>query len=346
MLRPAWQAQPRAPMQDQGRRVSHRDPRRATRGRAIKFFRRWKGVKDRDSGGSAARQRIPRMRLRAPVTVLVAVSLVATGFLSTSGSSDAESQSAKRRIVEVRVYTLKPGTRSHFHRLVVERGLPLLRQRNIDVVAYGPSLHDDDSYFLIRAFASLTDRARSEEAFYGSPDWTSGLRADVMEAIQGYSTAVVSLDEDGIRSLRHLTGPDAAADQNQGDAMQETLISSTLRAADLAALVALNDDYIRAVEHSDARRFADILADDFVCSMSDGSHVARETFLKHVAEPSTISNLQAHDVQVRLIGDVAIIHARTTFRTADGRDGRSRYTDVWARRDGRWLAIAAQVTRY
>ena len=128
--------------------------------------------------------------------------------------------------------------------------------------------------------------------------------------------------------------------------MQETLNSSLPRAADLAALIALNDDYIRAVEKSDARRFAEILADDFICSMSDGTQVTREAFLGRVAEPSTISDLKAHDVKVRLMGDFAIIHARTTFRTVDGRDGRSRYTDVWARRDGRWLAIAAQVTRY
>lgn len=128
--------------------------------------------------------------------------------------------------------------------------------------------------------------------------------------------------------------------------MHETLNSSLPGAADLAALAALNDDYIRAVQTSDARRFAEILADDFICSMSDGTQLARNAFLEHTAEPSTISDLQAHDVQVRLMGDFAIIHARTTFRTVDGRDGRSRYTDVWARRDGQWRAIAAQVTRY
>jgi uncharacterized protein DUF4440 len=50
-------------------------------------------------------------------------------------------------------------------------------------------------------------------------------------------------------------------------------------------------------------------------------------------------------VNVRLMGDFAIIHAQTTFTTRDGRAGRGRYTDVWARRDGRWLAISAHVTR-
>jgi hypothetical protein len=49
-------------------------------------------------------------------------------------------------------------------------------------------------------------------------------------------------------------------------------------------------------------------------------------------------------VLVRLLGDVALVHARTTFRDG-GRPGHGRYTDVWARRAGRWMAIAAHVTR-
>ena len=48
---------------------------------------------------------------------------------------------------------------------------------------------------------------------------------------------------------------------------------------------------------------------------------------------------------VRLMGDVAIIHARTTYTTSDGAPGSGRYTDVWARRNGTWLAVSAHVTR-
>jgi ketosteroid isomerase-like protein len=54
--------------------------------------------------------------------------------------------------------------------------------------------------------------------------------------------------------------------------------------------------------------------------------------------------LQAHDVNLRLMGDFAIIHARTTF-TVDGRARSGRYTDIWARRNGRWQAVSAHVTR-
>jgi hypothetical protein len=48
---------------------------------------------------------------------------------------------------------------------------------------------------------------------------------------------------------------------------------------------------------------------------------------------------------VRVMGDAAIIHARTSFSSADGRPGSGRYTDVWCRRNGRWLAAAAHFTR-
>lgn len=115
--------------------------------------------------------------------------------------------------------------------------------------------------------------------------------------------------------------------------------------SDHAALLSLNDDYIRSVQKSDVRRFDEILADDFLCSLPDGSLLDRQQFLTHTARPVTIAGLAAEDVKVRILGDVAIIHARTTFNDADGRSGAGRYTDVWARRNGRWLAVAAHVTR-
>jgi len=42
---------------------------------------------------------------------------------------------------------------------------------------------------------------------------------------------------------------------------------------------------------------------------------------------------------------MAIIHAQTTYVPQAGELRHARYTDIWAKRDGRWLAIAAHVTR-
>jgi ketosteroid isomerase-like protein len=114
---------------------------------------------------------------------------------------------------------------------------------------------------------------------------------------------------------------------------------------DLDILHDLNRDYIRSVQEGDVRRFDEILADDFLCSNPDGTLIDRRAFLEQTARPVTIAHLEAHDVTIRLLGDVAIIHARTTYPAPDGRPGAGRYTDIWARRDGRWLAVSAHVTR-
>jgi ketosteroid isomerase-like protein len=109
-------------------------------------------------------------------------------------------------------------------------------------------------------------------------------------------------------------------------------------------LSALNTDYINAVQNSDVKRFDEILAPEFYCSNPDGSLVDRAAFLAQTAKLVAISGLMAEDVMIRIIGDVAIIHARTRF-TLDGRPGGGRYTDVWAKQNGRWLAVSAHVTR-
>ena len=110
-------------------------------------------------------------------------------------------------------------------------------------------------------------------------------------------------------------------------------------------LLDLNRDYIRSVQTSDVRRFDEILADDFLCSNPDGSLIDRAAFLEQTARPVSITGLEAHDVNVRIMGDFAIIHARTTYTRPDGGVGSGRYTDVWARREGCWLAVSAHVTR-
>ena len=121
--------------------------------------------------------------------------------------------------------------------------------------------------------------------------------------------------------------------------------AETLTRTDLEVLEQLNRDYISSVQNSDVRRFDEILADDFLCSNPDGSLVDRAAFLAQTAKPVTITGLEARDVLIRIMGDVAIIHARTSYTLPDGRQGGGRYTDVWARREGRWLAVSAHVTR-
>jgi ketosteroid isomerase-like protein len=238
------------------------------------------------------------------------------------------------RVVEVRSYNLKPGTRDRFHQLFLKEALPMLNRWKVDVVGYGPSLHDKDSYFLMRAFTGVEQRQKDEDAFYGSEEWIKGPRERILADIDAYTTIVVHLDEATLQGLRQVIR------QSSGQVARESAMAN-----DLDVLTKLNDDYIQSVQHSNVKRFDEILSDDFLCSMADGSLLDRKAFLQQTAKPVTIRNLKAHDVNVRLMGDFAIIHARTSYTTADGAESGGRYTDVWARRNGQWLAVSAHVTR-
>jgi ketosteroid isomerase-like protein len=113
----------------------------------------------------------------------------------------------------------------------------------------------------------------------------------------------------------------------------------------IATLEKLNDDYIRSVATSDVKRFGEILAEDFLNSNPDGSLSDKAQFLANISKLAGVSGLKCEDVRIRVMGGFAIIHGRTTYRKPDGQPGAGRYTDMWALRDGRWLCVAAHVTR-
>jgi hypothetical protein len=110
---------------------------------------------------------------------------------------------ASAPVVEIRSYNLKPGTRDRFHQLFEKEALPLLRKWKVDVVAYGASPHDQTSYYLMRAYASLDALQQSEDAFYGSDEWRNGPREAILACIENYATIVIPANEhtrEGLRS--------------------------------------------------------------------------------------------------------------------------------------------------
>ena len=104
--------------------------------------------------------------------------------------------------LEIRSYTLQPGTRDEFHRLFLEEAMPLLKRWKVDVVAYGPSLHDENSYYLMRRYNSLAQREQNEDAFYGSDEWRQGPRAAILARIENYTEIVLELDGVTLEGLR------------------------------------------------------------------------------------------------------------------------------------------------
>jgi ketosteroid isomerase-like protein len=117
-------------------------------------------------------------------------------------------------------------------------------------------------------------------------------------------------------------------------------------AAELDTLRELNRNYVRSAAESDVRWYADNLAEDYMATNPDGSFVDRAGFLARFAGPKQDRDYAAVDVNIRILGEVALIHSGFRDRRPDGTTSRGRYTDIWARRQGRWLCVCAHFIRY
>jgi ketosteroid isomerase-like protein len=101
------------------------------------------------------------------------------------------------------------------------------------------------------------------------------------------------------------------------------------------------DAYLR----HDAAALDSILAGEW--SYSGGGSPTRQPKADAMAEFRTSADrylaVDVEDVDVRVYGGTAIVTGREAVRVASGRDTstvRLRFTDVYARRDGRWQAVA------
>ena len=104
--------------------------------------------------------------------------------------------------VEIRSYNLTPGKRNEFHRLFLEEAFPMLKRWNVDVVSYGPSLHDENPYYLMRRFDSLAYREESEDDFYGSDECRKGPREAIVALIENYTEVVLELNDVTVQGMR------------------------------------------------------------------------------------------------------------------------------------------------
>ena len=109
---------------------------------------------------------------------------------------------------------------------------------------------------------------------------------------------------------------------------------------------------LRVINHrfADAYRlsdpaYIDALTDrDFLLVDVDGAWLERDAFLAAVRKPAPFADIAYDAVQVRLFGEVAVVHGVFHGRTGAGETAQVRYTDVYAWRDGRWRLVGAQNT--
>jgi hypothetical protein len=97
-------------------------------------------------------------------------------------------------IVEMRTYTLKPGTRAEFLEIFRTRSLPAHREIGMKILGPFLSVENPDVFFFMRAFPDPESREPMKARFYEGPLWKGELEAKLMPMIEKYDVVVVEAD--------------------------------------------------------------------------------------------------------------------------------------------------------
>ncbi|HEV2354096.1 MAG TPA: nuclear transport factor 2 family protein [Puia sp.] len=119
------------------------------------------------------------------------------------------------------------------------------------------------------------------------------------------------------------------------------------QSADADSLKALNAQFIHGYITKDTAKLSHIFADDFLLINPSGKRFSKRDILKGFATSPHFIRCEVDTVEVRLYGTVGLVFARAVFTTSDkGKKttGKTSYLDVYRKRRGRWVAIAAHVT--
>ncbi|MBF4114111.1 NIPSNAP family protein [Enterobacter cloacae] len=87
-------------------------------------------------------------------------------------------------VIEVLLYTLKPGTGAAFHAVMKDQSIPLHESYGLKVKKFGNSLDNNDKYYLVRAFSDISQMETDLAAFYADARWREGPRNDIISMIK------------------------------------------------------------------------------------------------------------------------------------------------------------------
>lgn len=109
-------------------------------------------------------------------------------------------------------------------------------------------------------------------------------------------------------------------------------------------LRAINHRLASAYRRSDSSYLGKLTHRDFMLTDSDGAWVDRDAFLARLRGHAPFDEVAYDAVQVRLFGEVAVLHGVFHARTPAGENAHVRHTDVYAWQDGRWRLVSRQNT--
>lgn len=115
------------------------------------------------------------------------------------------------------------------------------------------------------------------------------------------------------------------------------------------AIKQLEHDWTDAMKAGDTEKLNAILADDWVGLNPDGSKETKKELLDEIK--SGAFKLQSFDMgamEVAVFGTTAVVQGSDTEKSmSKGKDSSGKYVwmDVFAKRDGKWVAVRSQLNR-
>ena len=112
----------------------------------------------------------------------------------------------------------------------------------------------------------------------------------------------------------------------------------------------LEDEFGRAMIKNDPEAIGRLLADDWIIIDADGGIIDRARFLAVIRSGSLSHEvMDSRDVRVRIYGNSAAVTALTTTTGKFGGqefNTQERATDLWVKKNGRWMCVLSQLTRF
>jgi ketosteroid isomerase-like protein len=108
----------------------------------------------------------------------------------------------------------------------------------------------------------------------------------------------------------------------------------------------VSDAWRDAFNHRDLETFAHYVADDFIASTDEGDLLTKTAFIQYLSTrpPKDVQKTDAHDFQIHVDGDAAIVNYLVTSLNTWGDTTlvfHRRRTEFFKKTDGMWLALAA-----
>src|SRR6185503_11553663 len=112
------------------------------------------------------------------------------------------------------------------------------------------------------------------------------------------------------------------------------------------AILQIERDIMAAIKSKDAAALGPLLAEEFIYRTHFGAESGKQAFLESIASfPIEILSLRGEELKVNLFGETAVLTGvqRAEARAPEGEPEESAvaFTDVFVRRDGRWLMALA-----